>query len=87
MAMGKTKLSRREVAQILENFLAGTGGKWAWDDFTSFALDDEELERIRIRCRGLDSELPPLEKGHFCSERGFEVIRGFVRELRARETQ
>jgi hypothetical protein len=81
------RLGRRDVAQILEDFLAGTGDSWAWDDFTSFAIDDEELEQIRIRCSGLDSEFPPLEKGHFCSEEGLEVIKGFIRELRAREVQ
>ena len=79
--MGKTKLSRWEVAQILQDFLTGSGDKWAWDDFTSFPLDDEDLDRIRIRCSGLDSEFPPVEMGHFCNEEGLEVIRGFLREL------
>ena len=83
--MAEPKLSRREVAQILEDFLAGRSDRWAWDDFTSFTLDDEELERIRIRCSGLDSEFPPVEKGHFCGEKGFEVIRGFIKELRTCE--
>ena len=82
--MGSHKLRHKEVAQILEDFLAGTGGKWAWDDFISIPIEDEALERIRIRCSGLDSEFPPLEKGHFCNEEGLDVIRGFLGDLRTR---
>lgn len=83
-AMGKTKLGRQDVAQILEDFLTGRGDTWAWDDYMSFALEDEELDRTRIRCSGVDTEFPPVEKRHFCGEKGFEVIRGLIRELRAR---
>ena len=84
--MQKQKLSRKDVAQILEGFLDGTGHEWAWDDFTTFPLEDPELERIRIRCATLDSEFPPAEKGHFCGAGGLAVIRGYIRDLRADES-
>lgn len=79
--MPKRKLSRMEVARVLEDFVEGTGSKWAWDDFTSLSLEDAELERIRIRCAALDSEFPPAEKGNFCGEEGLAVIRRYAREL------
>ena len=83
--MPKQKLSRGEVARTLQNFLEGTGYEWAWDDFTSFPLEDNELERIKTRCATLDSEFPPVEKGHFCGEEGLAVIRRYVKELLAGE--
>jgi hypothetical protein len=83
--MPKQKLSRLEVARILQDFLEGTSYKWAWDDFISLPLEDTELERIRIRCATLDSEFPPVEKRHFCGEEGFVVIGCYVKELLAGE--
>jgi hypothetical protein len=75
--------TREEVARILEDFVSSRGNDWAWDDFLSFAIEDEELESIRGRCNKLDSEFPATEKGHFCSPDGLEIIRGYVRQLRA----
>jgi hypothetical protein len=75
--------TRQEVAKILEDFVSSCGNEWAWDDFLSFAIEDEELELIRIRCNRLDSEYPATEKGHFCGSEGLEIIRGYARQLRA----
>jgi hypothetical protein len=83
--MAKLMRTREEVARILEDFLASRGGAWDWDDFISLPLDDQELEAIRIRCAKLDSEFPAAEKGHFCGPQGFEIIRGYIRQLRAPE--
>jgi hypothetical protein len=83
--MPNQKLSRVEVARILQDFLEGTGNKWAWDDFTSFPLEDIELERIRAKCATLDSEFPPVERGHFCGEEGLSAIRRYIKELLAGE--
>jgi hypothetical protein len=76
--------TREEVAKILEDFVSFRGHAWAWDDFLSFQMEDEELESIRARCNELDSEFPATEKGHFCGSDGFEIIRGYARQLRAR---
>ena len=77
------KRTSTEVADLLEAFLLPTGDPWAFDTLTSFPLEDEELEKIRIRCANLDSEFPPEIKGHFCGEKGLEVIRGYISQLRA----
>jgi hypothetical protein len=81
--MKNSKLSRREVAEILENFLDGSGGPWAWDDFTlGMSFDDAHLEEIRIRCAGLSSEFPSKNPHEFCNELGRDILRGYIRELK-----
>jgi hypothetical protein len=73
--------TREEVADILEDFVSGKGGNWDWDDFISFRIADSELERIREHCANLDSE-HPSDKGRYCSEKGLEVIRDYIKLLR-----
>jgi hypothetical protein len=80
--MGRVIRTREEVAKILEDFVSSCGNAWAWDDFLTLAMDDDELESVRVRCVTLDSEFPAPEKGHFCGPEGLEVIRGYVRQLR-----
>jgi hypothetical protein len=80
----KSKLSKLEVAQILQDFLDGTGQPYAWDDFTlGTSFEDSYLDRIRVRCLGLSEEFPPTEPRHYCGEQGFEVIRAYIRELKS----
>lgn len=81
--MGSIQRTKSEVADYIEQFLNGTGGKWDWDDFTSVRIADDYLETVRIQCRELWLAYPPLEKGHYCSEAGFEIMRGLVATLRA----
>lgn len=81
----KYKLTYGEVAQILENFLEGTGNPLAWDGFTlGMSFEDRYLEQIRVRCAGLSQEFPPEKPSEYCNERGRDVIRGYVRELRSK---
>ena len=40
-------LTARNVESYLRNFVDGTGGDWDWDDFTSIAITDPALDRIR----------------------------------------
>jgi len=77
------KRTPAEVADLLEAFLSATGDPGAFDTLISFPLEDEELEKIRVRCANLDSEFPPETKGHFCGEKGLQVIRGYISQLRA----
>jgi len=44
------RLSNLDVAQILEDFIQGTGGGWDWDDFLSIA--EVANERLDARTRG-----------------------------------
>jgi hypothetical protein len=79
----RTRLTKREVSRILENFIDGKGDRWDWDDFVSgLSLEDDYLEKIRTRCDGLSEEFPPDKPGEYCNEQGREVIRGYIRELR-----
>jgi hypothetical protein len=78
----RIRRSKEEVATILEEFIEGRGGKWNWDDFVFVDIDDPELDRIRERCDLLSHEFPPDAPGQYCSDRGVEVIRNFIAELR-----
>jgi hypothetical protein len=78
----KYKRSRNQVADLRDSFLGEENGSKAWDAFLSFPLEDENLETIRIRCANLDREFPPDIDGQFCSDKGIEVIRAYIAELR-----
>ena len=71
-----------EVADIIERFLNGSGSKWEWDDFTSGPIKDHLLDRIRIHCSQLAKDYPPTKKGEYTNEKGLEILRRYVRELR-----
>jgi hypothetical protein len=76
--------SPSEVASIIESFLNDTGGPYDWDDFVCGGnVANPELEAIRARCASLPDEFPPTSSGHYCSEAGFEVMRGLAARLRA----
>ena len=75
-------MSRAEAADTIERFVDGITHKWEWDDFCSIPIVDPHLDMIRLRCARLPQECPPIEKGHYCSEAGLEVMRQIVRELR-----
>jgi len=49
------------IAETITAFLAGTGGKWDWDDFTSCPLSDARMDGIRRRA--LAVSLPLDEEG------------------------
>ncbi|WP_214648344.1 hypothetical protein, partial [Sphingobium yanoikuyae] len=55
------KDERQYTVETISGFLAGTGGKWDWDDFTSCALRDARMESIRRRALAVD--LPLDEEG------------------------
>jgi hypothetical protein len=78
----RVQRSRAEVADIIEQFLDGTGGKWDWDDFCSFGIADPYLDSLRIQCCELQSTLPAETPGHYCNQAGFQVMRNLVAELR-----
>ena len=81
MSIRKIRLTRAEVAEILTEFVQGTGGRWDWDDFISFPIEDERLDQIRERCTHLSEEFPPDQPGQFTGPRGIEGIKQFIDEL------
>lgn len=77
-------MNKREVAQLLEDFLTGKSDRWAWDDFTQGpSLVDADLEQIRVRCAGLSREFPPDNSREYCNNDGRKVIRDYIDELRS----
>jgi len=76
-------LGRLDVANILENFLKGTGGPYHWDDFISVGtVADEHLKHIQRHVNLLSEEFPPETPGEYCNEQGRDVIRRYIAELR-----
>jgi hypothetical protein len=77
------RMTRADVAKAIESHLEGASGPWDWDDFVSVRIGDARLDTIRKRCAQLDREFPPERPRQYCALGGVEVLRGFVRELRA----
>jgi len=78
--------TRKEVADTIENFLSGNGDPYDWDDFICGGkIKDPDLELIRVRCATLPIEFPPLQAGHYCSDTGFDVLRGFIQQINHNE--
>ena len=75
------EVSRQQVRKELLEIIDGRD-PYALDDFISCgSLKDPRLEAIRLRVAKLDKEFPPESKGEYCSQKGMEVIRGYIREL------
>jgi hypothetical protein len=75
------RLTPEEVADIIETFLDGTGGRWDWDDFCSIRIKDPDLDAVRRRCVDLHEE-DPYPAAQYCGPAGLEIMRGFVTALR-----
>ena len=74
--------TKAEVADIIEQFLDGTGGRWDWDDFTSVKIVDPELDAIRMRCVELyDAAARPA----YCGQAGMSEMRQMIQRLRKTE--
>ena len=44
------RYTKADVADIIEQFLDGSGDRWDWDDLTSTGIVDPQLDAIRLRC-------------------------------------
>src|SRR5580698_6499545 len=52
-------MSYLEVAETLESFIEGRGGRWDWNDYISaVSFDDGYLKRLQARMDGLSNEFP-----------------------------
>ena len=76
------RMTRRQVADEIDAFLAGRGGAWDWDDFCCVPIRDPELDAIRERCAQLHTEYPPELDGQYCGPGGIAVMREYVDKLR-----
>jgi hypothetical protein len=82
-----TKMTPSEVADVIESFITDTCGDWDWDDFIYTPINDDKLNRIRIQCGEIALKYPPTEPGHYTNEEGINVLRQYVKELRAMEKE
>jgi hypothetical protein len=71
-----------EVADIIERHLKGIENNFEWGDYLSIPIKNPELNVIRIRCRKLLDEYPPKSEGRFTDERGEEILRFYINQLR-----
>jgi hypothetical protein len=86
-ARARKTLSYLDVAKILEEFVNGTGHRWALDNYLVHSFSDPYLLYLQDRMGGLDVEFPAQDEGRYCSQEGIEVIRASIRELRKRAAQ
>jgi hypothetical protein len=70
----KREVSREQFANELESHLLGTDGDWGWDDTTSVAIADPQLEALRLR---LGPNLDSLSE-----EKDREELRAIIADLR-----
>jgi hypothetical protein len=80
---GKTiRRSKEEVTKYIDDFLTGGGGEWDWDDFTSVAIADPELDRVRQQCVEATEHWPATKPGQYCSSEGLAELRKIADSLR-----
>jgi len=72
----------QEAAALIEAFLDGSCGAWAWDDFTSTPDIDPRVERARRRCLEIPNQYPPTVANQYCSAAGCAILRDLASELR-----
>ncbi len=70
--------------QTIEDFLAGSGGDWDWDDFISIPIPFAELEAVRGFCLELPTRYPPKDRAHWCNAEGLAALKERVQELKTR---
>ena len=76
------ELTRGEVADLITAFLAGSGGRWDWDDFISVPMKDIKLERVRLAAASMPERFPPSEPGWYCNDEGLKQLRQLAEALR-----
>jgi hypothetical protein len=77
------KMTRIEAADIIAKFLAGRGGEWEWDDFTSVPIKgDRELDAIATFSNLVHDIYPPERPHEYCNDEGKQVLRRIEAYLR-----
>ena len=77
-----------EVSGIIQEFLDGTGNRWAWDDFISKRrFKDEYLDEIRLQCDLMSMRHPSAKLGQYCNDDGLFLLQDMADDLRNRAAQ
>jgi hypothetical protein len=72
---------RAYVIRTMPDFLDGTGGKWARDDFISIRAGYPELEAVQRFCVTISGEYPPTGSGWWCNAEGIRELKRKLEEL------
>ena len=87
MTSKKIAMTRKDVADVIEQFLSGAGGEWDWDDFISIPLEDLDLDQIRRTCAQLPELYPAAIRSVYCGEQGIKVLRSILKDLQAQSAR
>ena len=82
MDVATLQRTRGAVADIIEQFLDGTGVASTFEEFCSVRISDPELEAIRRRCLRLHTE--NCRPGQSSRSANLDMMRTFVKALRRR---
>ncbi len=80
-------MTRLQLANLIDGFLAGTIGSFAWDDFISVPQEDHDIEEIRVQCAKLPDLYRTTNPSHYCGYEGIEWLREKSKELRSEAPQ
>ena len=75
-------MTGEEVANRIDNFLAGRGDDRDWEEFTSLPIHDPVLDAIRVKCAIAQVQYPPEDGRGWCSAEGRRVLRDLAAEAR-----
>ncbi len=78
----RNHISPVEMADIIERFIERKSAEWEWDDFISSPINDPSLDKIRIHCSQLHNEYPSTKSGEYTNEKGLEILRQYIQQLR-----
>jgi hypothetical protein len=78
--VGTLQRTPGEVADIIEQFLDGTGAASMFENFCSMPIGDPELEAIRRRCSQLHTE--NCRPHQYSRPANRDMMRTFVKALR-----
>ena len=73
---------RELLASTIERFVAGTGGKYEWDDVLSGSFEDPIAEATRREVLELDRRFPPTRPKEYCSDEGAAYLLRLATQLR-----
>ena len=74
---------KREAANAIDGFVCDEDYFSNWETFLKQPSGDPEIEQIRLHCQQIPREYPPPHPGEYCGLLGIEVLRAYVRQLRA----
>jgi hypothetical protein len=80
MAVGK--LTKAQIADIIDRFLTKSDEPWDWDDFISVRQHDPDIEGIRRFCAEIREKFPPDRRGEYTGEKGRRLLRELATKLR-----